>query len=111
MLITKILNLSEYLCDAMKNGLEQTLSPEIASDVLWFLQCWSSSFLFLKEDEASGTPDVFKLAFGESTPCGTFLIGVVLDIAETSLLHMQAEPAVAIDSVQVFIKIFLKDSR
>ena len=94
----------------MKNGMEQALSPEIASDVLWFLQCWSSSFLFLKEEE-SVIPEVFKSVFGESTPCGNFLVGVSLDMAETNLLHMQAEPAVAIDSVQVFIKIFLRDSR
>ena len=111
MLLTKILNLAEYLCDAMKNGMEQSLSPEIASDVLWFLQCWSSSYLYLDDKDDTVIPDLFKSSFGGSTPCGTFLVGITLDIAETNLLHMQAEPAVALDSVQVFLKIFLKDSR
>jgi len=111
LLITKILNLAEFICNVMKNGMEESLSPEIAGDVLWFLQCWSSSYLFIVKNDDAIIPDVFKSAFGESTPCGTFLIGVVLDIVETNLLHMQAEPSVAIDSVQVLIKMFLRDSR
>lgn len=111
MLITKILNLAEYLCDAMKNGMEERLSPEIASDVLWFLQSWAGSYLFLNENDDIVIPSLLKSAFGEATPCGTFLIGVALDVAETSLSRMPSEPAVAIDSVQVFLKIFLKDSR
>eukprot|EP00795_Rhopilema_esculentum_P017243 gene17243-8804_t len=110
-LISEVFRLAEYICGVLKSGMGNILSPEIASDTLWFLHCWSSSYLFPDSEEDNVIPELFKSSFGVSSQCGRIMLGFAMDAAETNLTYMPEEPTVAFDSVQLLLKIFSKDSR
>ena len=111
-LVSEILKLAEYICEALKGGLSEKISPEIASDVLWFLQSFSSSYLFLNDKNNDiRIPEVFENTFGEASPCATQLISIILNITETNLMCLSAEPEVTKDGVQLLLKLFAVDGR
>ncbi len=96
---------------ALKNNLSLIISPEVASDLLWFLKCWTSAYLFIKEKDDTNLPRIFKSAFSESSACGKQIAGLILDVVETNLMFLSAEQAVADDAVRLLLKFVHSDTR
>ncbi len=110
-LITRIINLADIVTQALKSNLCEAVSPEIVSDILWLLQCFTTAYLFVKETDDNKLPDVLKNTFSHHSSCGKQLVGLNLDIAETCLMCMTAEESVAEDSVQLLLRLVRCNSR
>ena len=110
-LLSRIFSLADVMVQALRSNLSQMISPEVASDLLWFLQCWTTAYLFTEETSETKLPDLFKNAFGKSCACAKQLVGLILDTAETHLVCLSSEKTVAEDSVQLLLKLVLSESR
>eukprot|EP00794_Sanderia_malayensis_P000268 gene268-890_t len=110
-LMTRIFNLATIINKALMNNMAHIISPEIASDLLYFLQCWTTAYLFPKQSDDARLPACFESAFCESTSCGKQIVGLILDVVECHLTYLAAEQSVATDAAQLLLKLVQSDNR
>ena len=110
-LISRVLVLAKVGTNALNSNLSDVISPEVAGDLLWFMQRWTLAYLYPMEKDQPTVNGILKATFGKGSESGNRLIRLVLETAEVNLVGWSAEATVAEDAVQLLLKLVKSDSR
>ncbi|XP_055625763.1 exportin-4-like isoform X3 [Toxorhynchites rutilus septentrionalis] len=101
------------LCELEKSAIEvrmnQFISPELSTTVVWFLRRWSDAYLMpLNEDSVSM---IFKEAFGAGSPGSVWVINYLLNKICLNAQYMRAEQTVIDETCELFLVLLRRKNR
>lgn len=105
-LITAVFRLCEIENNAIEYKMKDFLSPEVSSDIMWFLNHWSEAYLFmLAEYYPNHISETFQTAFGLDTPGGNWTLNFILNKICINVQNFATESNVIKDSVGLFVSL------
>lgn len=104
-LVTAIFRLCEMENKVITFNMKDFLSPEVMSNVCWFIKCWSESYLFMDTDLYTNLSPILSNAFGLDTPGGNWILNFILDKVCINVKHFSSETTVIKDTVALFVSI------
>lgn len=102
-LAAAVFRLSEIERRAVGAGFKSLLSPEISSDVMWFLRRWTLTYLAGQENLYSDMSLAILAAFGQNTEGAAWTISFLLEKIISNLTAMNSEPSVVQDTVNLLV--------
>lgn len=104
-LVTAVFRLCEMENRVITFNMKDFLSPEVMSNVCWFIKCWSESYLFMDPDLYTNLSPILLSAFGLDTPGGNWILNFILDKVCINVKHFSGEANVIKDTVALFVSI------
>ncbi|XP_012525953.1 exportin-4 isoform X2 [Monomorium pharaonis] len=104
-LIAGIFRLCTIEKTAMSIHLENILSPELSSTIIWFLHRWSEMYLLPTEDCYSELSTTLLHAFGEDSPGALWSINFLLDKVICNINAFKSEPALIDKTIKLLISL------
>ena len=95
-LVCRVISLAEMERRVMESNLGELLSPEVASNVLWFLHRWAQSFFIMNEEYNSFVSPCFIASWGINSPTSA--------VAQTALFRRIREDLTRFSSETDVIK-------
>lgn len=97
------------LCDIENNAIEYKmkdfLSPEVSSDIMWFLGLWSETYLFMLTEYYTNLSESLHTAFGLDTPGGNWTLNCILNKICVNVQNFPNEVDVVKNSVGLFVSL------
>lgn len=104
-LITSIFRLCTIEKTAISIHLENILSPELSSTIIWFLHRWSEIYLLPTEDYYSELSTTLLHAFGEDGPGALWSMNFLLDKVICNINAFKSEPALIDETIKLLISL------
>ncbi|KAK6640921.1 hypothetical protein RUM44_012619 [Polyplax serrata] len=102
-LISSVLRLS-FLCqNFIEVKMVQFLSPEVISSMLWFLNLWATVYILEDNSTSEQGSAHFNCSFGTNSAGAVWALNYLLEQAVNYLVHLNSEPSVTRDAVNLFI--------
>ncbi|XP_031622473.1 exportin-4-like [Contarinia nasturtii] len=97
------------LCDIENNAIEYKmgdfLSPEVTSDIMWFLNQWSEAYLFMLTEYYPNLSETLQTSFGLDTPGGNWTLNFILNKICINVRSFATEETIVKDSVGLFVSL------
>lgn len=104
-LIAAVFRLCEIENNAIEYKMGDFLSPEVSSDIMWFLSHWSEAYLFLLPEYYAIQSGTFQTAFGLDTPGGNWTLNFILNKICINTRNFSTEESIVKDSVELFVSL------
>lgn len=104
-LITAVFRLCEIENNAIEYKMRDFLSPEVSSDIMWFLNQWSEAYLFMLTEYYPNLSETLQTAFGLDTPGGNWTLNFILNKICINVQNFATEPSIVKDSVGLFVSL------
>lgn len=105
-LLTAVFRICEIENNAIEYKMKDFLSPEVSSDIMWFLNQWSEAYLFmLAEYYPNNLSETLQTAFGLDTPGGNWTLNFILNKICINVQNFATETNVIKDSVGLFVSL------
>lgn len=104
-LITSVFRLCDVENNAFNCGMKEFLSPEVSSDIMWFLTNWAEPYLFMQTEYYSVRSQPLESAFGAETPGGTWTLNFLLNKVCENVKNYPTEVNVVKDSIKLFVSL------
>lgn len=104
-LVTAVFRLCDIENKAIEYKMKDFLSPEVSSDIMWFLNQWSEAYLFMLQDYYTNLSETLQTAFGLDTPGGNWTLNFVLNKICINVQNFSTEVGVVKDSVGLFVSL------
>lgn len=110
-LVTGIFRLCTIEKTAISIHLENMLSPELSSTIIWFLHRWSEMYLLPTEDYYLELSTTLLHAFGEDSPGALWAMNFLLDKVICNINAFKSEPALIDETIKLLISLVNSRSR
>ncbi|KAL0106779.1 hypothetical protein PUN28_015377 [Cardiocondyla obscurior] len=104
-LITAVFRLCTIEKTAISIHLENILSPELSSTIIWFLHRWSEIYLLPTEDYYSELSTTLLHAFGEDGPGALWSMNFLLDKVICNINAFKSEPTLIDETIKLLISL------
>ncbi|XP_011873971.1 PREDICTED: exportin-4-like isoform X2 [Vollenhovia emeryi] len=104
-LITGVFRLCTIEKTAISIHLENILSPELSSTIIWFLHRWSQIYLLPTEDYYSELSTTLLHVFGEDGPGALWSMNFLLDKVICNINAFKSEPALIDETIKLLISL------
>lgn len=104
-LIAAVFRLCEIENNAIESEIKCALSPEVSSNIMWFLKMWSESYLLMLAIHYEKISEPLKAAFGLDTPCANWVIGYILKKICINVQSFYSEKEVIDQSIKLFLSL------
>lgn len=104
-LITAVFRLCDIENNAIEYKMKDFLSPEVSSDIMWFLNQWSEAYLFMLTEYYPNLSETFQTAFGLDTPGGNWTLNYILNKICVNVQNFPTEVTIVKDSVGLFVSL------
>ncbi|XP_071566040.1 exportin-4 [Temnothorax nylanderi] len=104
-LITGVFRLCTIEKTAISIHLENILSPELSSTIIWFLHRWSEIYLLPTETYYSELSTTLLHAFGEDSPGALWSMNFLLDKIICNINAFKSEPALVDETIKLLISL------
>lgn len=104
-LITAIFRLCDIENNAIEYKMKDFLSPEVSSDIMWFLNQWSEAYLFMLTEYYPNLSETLQTAFGLDTPGGNWTLNFILNKICVNVQNFPTEVTIVKDSVGLFVSL------
>lgn len=102
-LVTAVFRLCDIENNAIEYKMKDFLSPEVSSDIMWFLNLWSEAYLFMLTEYYANLSETLQTAFGLDTPGGNWTLNFILNKICVNVQNFPTEVTVVKDSVGLFV--------
>jgi len=110
-LIAGVFRLCTIEKTAISIHLENILSPELSSTIIWFLHRWSEIYLFPIEDYYTELSTTLLHAFGDDTPGAVWSMNFLLDKIICNINAFKSEPALIDETIKLLISLVNSQTR
>lgn len=104
-LITAVFRLCDIENNAIEYKMKDFLSPEVSSDIMWFLNQWSEAYLFMLHECYANLSETMQTAFGLDTPGGNWTLNFILNKICINVQNFSTEATIVKDSVGLFVSL------
>lgn len=104
-LVTAVFRLCDIENNAIEYKMKDFLSPEVSSDIMWFLNQWSEAYLFMLAEYYTNLSETFQTAFGLDTPGGNWTLNYILNKICMNVQNFPTEVTIVKDSVGLFVSL------
>lgn len=104
-LVAAVFRLCETENKAIEYKMTQFLSPEVSSNIMWFLNMWSEAYLFMLSEYYATISETLQTAFGLDTPGGNWTLNFVLNKICVNVQNFTSEQTVVNDSIALFVSL------
>lgn len=102
-LIADVFRLCAIEKTAISIHLENILSPELSSTIIWFLLKWSKSYFVPNEVYYSEISPTILQAFGEDSPGASWTMNFLLEKVVCNINAFKSEPALIEGTINLLI--------
>lgn len=104
-LVTAVFRLCDIENNAIEYKMKHFLSPEVSSDIMWFLNLWSEAYLFMLTEYYANLSKTLQTAFGLDTPGGNWTLNYILNKICVNIRNFPTEVEIVKDSVALFVSL------
>jgi len=104
-LIADVFRLCTIEKTAISIHLENILSPELSSTIIWFLHRWSEIYLFPIEDYYTELSTTLLHAFGDDSPGAVWSMNFLLDKIICNINAFKSEPTLIDETIKLLISL------
>lgn len=104
-LVAAVFRLCEIENKAIEYKMTQFLSPEVSSNIMWFLNMWSEAYLFMLSEYYATISETLQTAFGLDTPGGNWTLNFILNKICVNVQNLTSEETVVNDSIALFVSL------
>ncbi|XP_018403866.1 PREDICTED: exportin-4-like [Cyphomyrmex costatus] len=104
-LITGVFRLCTIEKTAISIHLENILSPELSSTIIWFLHRWSEIYLLPNEGYYNELSTTLLHAFGDDSPGASWSMNFLLDKIICNINAFKSEPALIDETIKLLISL------
>lgn len=104
-LVAAIFRLCEMENKAIEYKMQEFLSPEVSSDIMWFLNSWAEAYLFMLPEYYAALSESLQTAFGLETAGGNWTLNFILNKICVNVRNFSTEAGVVNDSVTLFVSL------
>jgi len=110
-LVTGIFRLCTIEKTAISIHLENILSPELSSTIIWFLHRWSEIYLIPNEDHYNELSTTLLHAFGDDSPGALWSMNFLLDKIICNINAFKSEPTLIDETIKLLISLVKSRAR
>lgn len=104
-LVTAVFRLCDIENNAIEYKMKDFLSPEVSSDIMWFLSLWSEAYLFMLNEYYTNLSETLHTAFGIDTPGGNWTLNYILNKVCVNVQNFPNEVDVVKNSIGLFVSL------
>lgn len=112
-LVIRLIAAGFRLCELEKSivevGMQDFISPELSTSLVWFMRRWSDAYLMPLNEESGIT--VFNEAFGEDSPGSMWVINYLLNKICLNAQYLGAEQNVIDETCELFLVLLRRRNR
>lgn len=101
-MVAAVFRICEIENKAIEANMKSVLSPEICTNIMWFLSIWSESYLLIS-DEYYEISESLQSAFGRDTPGGNWTMGFILNKISINVRNFYMEKQLVDTSTEILV--------
>lgn len=104
-IISAVLRLAEVENKTIEYKMSLCLSTEVTTDIIWLINFWSESYLFMSTEYYTTMSETLKTAFGADTPGGKWMLDYILNKICINVQNFSTENNIVQKSVGLFVSL------
>lgn len=110
-LIYNALQLSELEIQMHSSKMLRNASPQVASTLMWFLNEFSRSYLFMNEKKYEQLSPILQIIYGQDTECAILLSNYLLRKIYSNFYIWSSETSVTLQTAKLFYSLVKNSDR